>query len=427
VLLDEIHANLADDGPRLVYADQLQQAGDPRGELIAVQCELARHGYAQKPPSWDWIGDALADDGVDPAHIRKLRAREKALLDQHRASWLAPARAAYPGAPESYFRFERGFVAHVEVNATQRAGDRPAITTLLGSIATAIPTLESIGFSSMAREVVERTFESPALATLRALAMPAFGARGLVTLPRVALRELVMHGDDGEAVAMLFAWPAFGGLQVLELNTMRLGANEAAALLAASGSLHELQLRGSKLGAVGAKAIANSPKTRELRILSVLGNAIGPDGTIALAEQLAALRALDLRKNKIGVAGAKAIGASCRELRTLDLTGNTLGEDGLAALAGGDGLGELRELCLQQTLLDDKALAVLAQSPLLERLRVLSLRSNKLTDAGARALARSKHARNLRLVNLNNNQITAAGKQALADSEHLERARVTVR
>jgi uncharacterized protein (TIGR02996 family) len=36
-----------DDGPRLVYADWLDEHGDPRGEFIRVQCELARLG----PPS----------------------------------------------------------------------------------------------------------------------------------------------------------------------------------------------------------------------------------------------------------------------------------------------------------------------------------------------------------------------------------------
>lgn len=30
-----------DDGPRMVVADALQAAGDPRGEFIAIQCALA--------------------------------------------------------------------------------------------------------------------------------------------------------------------------------------------------------------------------------------------------------------------------------------------------------------------------------------------------------------------------------------------------
>lgn len=36
-ILTEIWANPGDDGPRMIYADRLQQRADPRGELIALQ------------------------------------------------------------------------------------------------------------------------------------------------------------------------------------------------------------------------------------------------------------------------------------------------------------------------------------------------------------------------------------------------------
>ena len=41
-LLAEIYAAPDDDAPRLVYADWLQERGDPRGEFIALQLERAR-------------------------------------------------------------------------------------------------------------------------------------------------------------------------------------------------------------------------------------------------------------------------------------------------------------------------------------------------------------------------------------------------
>ena len=41
--LDQILTDPDDDRPRMVYADWLLGEGDPRGELIAVQCALARH------------------------------------------------------------------------------------------------------------------------------------------------------------------------------------------------------------------------------------------------------------------------------------------------------------------------------------------------------------------------------------------------
>lgn len=91
-LLAAIAADPVDDGPRAVYADWLQQLGDPRGELIAVQCALAR--------------------GRTP----ELAARERALLDQHEAEWLARA-----GLRPGEGRFQRGLIERVEASASRVA------------------------------------------------------------------------------------------------------------------------------------------------------------------------------------------------------------------------------------------------------------------------------------------------------------------
>jgi uncharacterized protein (TIGR02996 family) len=59
-----------DDEARLVYADWLLERGDPRGELIHVQCALARIG------------------GAKSARSEPLRARERALLAEHQLTWI---------------------------------------------------------------------------------------------------------------------------------------------------------------------------------------------------------------------------------------------------------------------------------------------------------------------------------------------------
>ena len=41
-LLDRVCADPDDDGPRLVFADWLDERNDPRGEFIRVQVALAR-------------------------------------------------------------------------------------------------------------------------------------------------------------------------------------------------------------------------------------------------------------------------------------------------------------------------------------------------------------------------------------------------
>src|SRR5882672_259803 len=75
-----------DDGPRLVYADWLEEQGDPRGAFIRIQCELA------KLPPW---------------HSRRpaLEEREADLLAVHDYEWLGrPPRTVFN------WEFQRGFV-----------------------------------------------------------------------------------------------------------------------------------------------------------------------------------------------------------------------------------------------------------------------------------------------------------------------------
>lgn len=414
--LSKILADLDDDGPRAVYSDALQAEGDPRGELIAVQCELARLGYATRPPAWDWIGDALIDpEEIDQEHVKKLRKRETSLLKAHEKTWA--------GELATLVRFERGFIAHASFNAAQ-----PSTPAKLAKLFESAPTLQSLDLTQLARARPESLFECPKVAQqIRALDAPVFVVRALVEEKESALRAVQLRGDDTEGARLLATWPLTKRLTTIGINGAGLGAEDLEKLLGAvSSTLHELQLRQNAVGAKGAALLASSAKLAKLKVLSLLANAIGPEGCEALAasKHLRGLRALDLRKNKIGAKGAAAIGDAFPELRTLDLTGNTLGAAGVTALVSGRGLGKLRELCLQQTGLDDAAITALSKSKLLEHVRVLSLRSNKITDAGAKALAASPAGKNLLSLNINNNALTPTGKKALTESKHLTNARV---
>jgi uncharacterized protein (TIGR02996 family) len=96
-LLAAIRAAPDDDAPRLVYADWLDEHGQPeRAEFIRVQCELARHEA--------------------PA----LRRQEAELLAAHHDAFAGPL-----AAPGLRFRFERGFIAgfgHTGLFHQSRAG-----------------------------------------------------------------------------------------------------------------------------------------------------------------------------------------------------------------------------------------------------------------------------------------------------------------
>jgi uncharacterized protein (TIGR02996 family) len=98
-LLAAIREAPDDDAPRLVYADWLDEHGQPeRAEFIRVQCELAR------------------------SELPALRRREAELLIAHHDAF-----AARLAAPGLRFRFERGFIvafghAGVFVDRNRRSG-----------------------------------------------------------------------------------------------------------------------------------------------------------------------------------------------------------------------------------------------------------------------------------------------------------------
>src|SRR5437016_4037405 len=90
-----------DDGLRLVFADWLEERGDPRGEFIRLQCELAR-----LPKS---------DQRRAP-----LEARAAELLEQHEEAWLGPLRSWLLD-----WEFGRGFVERASIRGAilQEHGD----------------------------------------------------------------------------------------------------------------------------------------------------------------------------------------------------------------------------------------------------------------------------------------------------------------
>src|SRR5581483_842000 len=83
--------NPDDDLPRLVYADYLDEHGDPeRAEFIRLQCDFARSPLADEP------------------RRKKLWDRQWDLLTQHRERW-----AGSLGAISHELIYRRGFVEAV--------------------------------------------------------------------------------------------------------------------------------------------------------------------------------------------------------------------------------------------------------------------------------------------------------------------------
>jgi uncharacterized protein (TIGR02996 family) len=206
-LLAAVLADPTDDEARLVYADFLSQSGDPRGELIAVQCALPTAHKAKRA--------ALAK-------------REKALLKAHGRKWTKHASQV---AIEC--RFLRGFVgsitatANTFVNHGAKLWDtdpleelvlsKPTATGLLAlAAARHVARLQSFRLSSpfyadRAADVtaVRRFLASPHVGKLRHVALEIHAAAPSadtlfddLALPSVEVLELRVTGSPGAPAAL---------------------------------------------------------------------------------------------------------------------------------------------------------------------------------------------------------------------------------
>jgi uncharacterized protein (TIGR02996 family) len=254
-----------DDTPRLVYADWLDEHGEPeRAEFIRVQVGLAR----------------LPED--DPLR-QGLAAREEKLLAGNRAGWLGPLLWLPLRAT-----FRRGFAEEIELGA-----------------ATLLARGETLFRSAPVRGVRLRRGEDWLADLLRS---PYLG--------RLSLLDLYPNAVGDPGVAALAGCTALSGLGQLLLRGCRVGPAGARALASSPtfANLTELDLAHNALGDDGVRALAASPHLGRLARLSLAHTDVGDAGVAALAASanLRRLERLDLRGNAVGRAGAAALaGMTC--------------------------------------------------------------------------------------------------------------------
>jgi uncharacterized protein (TIGR02996 family) len=365
-----------DDGPRLVYADWLDEHGQPdRAEFVRVQCAL----------------DRLPDDDPRRADVRE---RERRLQEAHENRWAAEL------APlVTQWAFRRGVIDSVSVDAAQFLASGAAIFDLA--------PVRKVRFLDVGEQLAALV-QSPLLRHVRELDLSnnTLGDQGPMVLarsPYLGRLDALDLGftDLGDAgLKYLADSPALGGLRSLRLNDnpgLGPAGVRAVAESAHQGELADLDLSGNGLSDAVLRPLLDGPPGRRLARLVLQGNRLGNDGTAALVRSLVFTRMaerdgmIDLRRVEMGPAGARAL-ADCPALRavdSLDLEGNVLGDAGLAALAA---------------------------SPYLTHLRVLSLRENRITDDGVRALARSPAMATLRVLDLTGNLITQDSQDRLHEA-----------
>lgn len=201
-LLNEVIANPADIAPRLVYADWLEERGDPRGEFIRLQCDLADM-------------DELHPSFCEMSH------RADQLLQEHKQAWEPPIaehcrKTIYRcGFIEAISLRARMFIEQGEKFFDAMPIHSVRVTNLLGKGAA----------------VAQEQFMSRAMGLdMSGLSIPERDLHALLMSPHLNhLRELDMSAQPRQLEASdarsLVASPARGSLQKLNLESNSVSRN----------------------------------------------------------------------------------------------------------------------------------------------------------------------------------------------------------
>lgn len=180
-LLDAIYEAPHDDSARLVYADWLQDHGDPRGELIVLQLRSPRTAAQQ--------------------------ARALALLEAHSVAWqgrLAPF--------TTWAEFERGFLARCELGETSRSVIGRREWTTVEHIA--------IVDGGWTRDELAELITHAMMKSLRSLVLPVDALAAILDSERKSPVErlTVVGAVDPGRVRRLAAAPIFDRVVALDID-----------------------------------------------------------------------------------------------------------------------------------------------------------------------------------------------------------------
>jgi uncharacterized protein (TIGR02996 family) len=402
-LLASIREHPDDDARRLVYADWLDDHGDPqRAAFIRVQCRLA----------------ALDED--DPQR-RELQRQEYELLAEHGGAWAA----AFVGQVGGW-RFRRGFVEWVKAE--------PAAFAKAAKWMAAAP-VDEVDVRPRGLDEAGKLFASPQLRRVRRLDLDhaKLGDEGvsmLASSPNVAnLTHLSLRftGVGREGLLGLARSPQLRSLRSLdvEANWRTLRASDFTDFVSAC-TLPALERFAwdTAVGPDGFRALAASPLGRRLTASNLKVADVAPEGPAILADPAAfpRLSELTLRDAPADVDPApvlEALSASplLGRLTSLALVNAKVSKAAVRALARAGRPGPLRRLDLSRNGIDRNGLRPLFDSPLCDSLTRLVLSGNAITDSDVTALAASAHLGNLHHLDLSDcKRVTSRGLAALLAS-----------
>lgn len=247
-----IHAEPDDDLPRLIYADWLDEHGDPRGPFVRAQLALAR----------------LPSDDPQRSEWAEL---EKELLAEHESEWIGELNEEMFG-----WCFHRGFV-EVKLDMSRFLDyenkwlDRPIVAGvhLYAPKVMDLDRLEALCHSPRAERVrsLDLGFEWIRDAGAKLLASSSH-------LLRLTALELGTNGIGDPGVEALANSNHLPALQYLGLGNNMITDAGATCLASAPqrAGLQRLDLSKNEITLKGAMALAKSNNWNELQVLRLAGN-----------------------------------------------------------------------------------------------------------------------------------------------------------
>jgi uncharacterized protein (TIGR02996 family) len=375
--LEAIRARPGANAVRLVYADWLEEHGNPRARFIRLQCQAAK---------------------LVPSHPRRraLESEAHALLLRHEADWLGPLLGHV-----SNWEFHRGLLRSVTVEAA----------TFLAQAETWLPRLPLLGVHlRKAKGHLVALAACPQLAHLNALYLAD------------------NHLDDDDLQALCRS-PHLHRLTELYLQANHFSAAGMRALASSRHlpRLRNLNLAATLLGTAEMRALVRSRQLRRLRYLDLTMTFLEVEGLRALAASplLGRLRTLNLSSNFLPNGCLKTLveAPGFVSLRRLLYDRNDGTDADVVALASSPNVQNLLMLLLSSNRpLSDASLQVLAASPHLHRLRTLSFGPCQGGPQGFLALGRSQTLASLRYLHL-----SLVGDSLAAHAPYLLRGRLVRR
>jgi uncharacterized protein (TIGR02996 family) len=295
-LLEAIRANPTDDKVRLVYADALQELGDPRGEYIALALGGKQHAAAAK-----------------------------ALLAKHRTKWQDF------GIGGMRYEWDRGFIDRI----TARLGKLDDKARRLFEL----HPVRELRFHDAERIDLVPLFRWPLhglqlfMARLVPDALAAFAR--CTTMPNLV--DMCFEETDFGKHAALVGRASFPKLTHLYLGECDITDAQLAALVKGPflSSVISLGLPQNPIGDDGIVAFARSPAIANLEVLNLSNTDVAEKGVVALAASphLGKLETLRLDGNRydtertlLGPAAANALAAAATttfaNLKELELASN---------------------------------------------------------------------------------------------------------